>query len=377
MSKRRGHGEGAIFERKDGRWEARVDLGWEGGRRRYKSAYGKTRAEVVPKLTKLLAEKQAGRSVPSDRLTLGRFLTDWLEETIRPNVRPKTFYSFEGIVRVHLVPGLGRHGLNKLEAQDVRRFINAKSASGLSPRTVQYILAILRRALRAAEAEKLVTHNVAAVVDSPHVTAPEMDPYDTGEVLELLEAVKGDRLEAVYTTAVALGLRRGEALGLRWDDVDLEKGSLTVRQQLQRVGGALMFSDPKTARSVRKLPLPQLLADALKEHRARQNEEKLRAGSKWANTASLVFTTKKGTPIEPRNLVRHFRMVTERAGLRPQPFHGLRHASGSILIAQGVNPRVVQQILGHSTPAMTSRYTHVVEKSVEEAAERMNEALVG
>jgi integrase len=376
MAKRRGHNEGAIYQRKDGRWAGSVNLGWEDGKRKRKTVYALTRAEVAARVNALLADKNLGKPITSDRRTLASLLSEWLEDSIKPNVRPKTYWSFEQVVRTHLNPGLGSHKLAKLTPQIVQRFVNSKSASGLSPRTVQYMLAVLRRALRSAAKAGEVHQNVALLVDTPTVPQPEIEPYDEREARTLLAAVKGDRLEAIYTIAIGLGLRRGEALGLRWIDVDIDRGSLSVRQQLQRVGGELVFSVPKTAKSTRTLPLPAVLAESLSAHRAKQNQERLLAGPRW-HDSGLVFTTKKGTPIEPRNLDRHFHAMREHAGLRHQRFHDLRHAAGSILIAQGVHSRVVQDILGHSTAAMTNRYTHVVEQSVQDAARRMNVALGG
>ena len=375
MSKRRGHGEGAIYRRTDGRWVASVDLGWDAGRRRRKSVYGKTRTDVAARLTKLLAEQQNGRPAVPEALTVGSFLESWLEDAIRPRVRPKTYYSFEQIVRTHLIPGLGKHRLNKLTPQHVRQFINAKQAAGYT-RIPGYALGLLRRALRYGEAEGLVARNVASLVDSPAATVTEIEPYDETEARAFLNAVKGDRLEAVYAVAIGVGLRRGEALALTWEDIDLDEGLLTVRRQLQRVAGKLVFSEPKTAKSKRTIALPKLLVESLKAHRLRQLQERMLMGPRWVES-DLVFTTRTGTPIEPRNFVRHFHLMRERAGLRYQRVHDLRHCAGSLLIAQGVHSRVVQEILGHSTPAMTNRYTHVVPASVREAAERMNVALGG
>lgn len=376
MSKRRGHNEGSIYQRKDGRWVGTVDLGWEDGRRLRKSVYAPTRAEVATKLTKLLNDDNEGLPATSDQLTLGRFIREWLEQAAKPNIRLKTYYSYEQLVRTHIVPGLGKIRLSKLTPQDIQRFLNRKQAAGLSPRTCAYLLMILRRSLAYAERWRQVPRNVARLVDSPRIPQPEMNPYTESEARALLAEVKGDRLEAIYTVAIGAGLRRGEALGLAWSDVDFEDGTLTVRHQLQRVGGKLVFSEPKTKTSLRTIALPNVLLEALKAHRVRQLEERLAAGPRW-HESDLVFTTGTGTPVEPQNVLRHFHSVRERAGLRHQRFHDLRHCTGSLLIAQGVNPRVVQEILGHSTPAMTARYLHVVPELVRDAANRMDQALGG
>ena len=373
---RRGHNEGSIYQRKDGRWVATLNLGWEAGKRRRKSVYARTRAEVATKLTKLLNAADEGLPAASDKLTLGRFIREWLEQTAKPNIRLKTYYSYEQMVRTHIVPELGKTRLAKLTPQDIQRFLNRKQAAGLSPRTCAYLLMILRRSLAYAERWRQVPRNVARLIDSPRVPQPEMKPYTESEARTLLAEVKGDRLEAIYTVAIGAGLRRGEALGLSWSDVNFEDGTLTVRHQLQRVGGKLVFSEPKTRTSLRTIALPKVLQEALKAHRARQAQERLLAGPGW-HDSDLVFTTRTGTPLEPQNVLRHFHSIRERAGLRHQRFHDLRHCAGSLLIAQGVNPRVVQEILGHATPTMTARYLHVVPELVRDAADRMDKALGG
>ncbi|HZU05719.1 MAG TPA: site-specific integrase [Chloroflexota bacterium] len=322
-------------------------------------------------------QRQQGLPLPAERQTVGQFLARWLEDVARPRVRPKTYHSYAQLVRLHLAPGLGRIPLAKLSPQDVQAFLNAKRASGLSPRTVQYLHAVLRCALGQAERWGLVPRNVARLVSPPQGSRPEIRPLTVEEARRLLEAVQGDRLEALYAVALAVGLRQGEALGLRWQDVDFARGTLTVRYQLQRVEGRLQLVEPKTARSRRTIALPPPVVEVLRRHRARQLEERLQAGAAWQDSG-LVFTSTIGTPLEPRNVVRHFHGLLAKAGLPRRSFHQLRHTAASLLLAQGVDIRVVQQVLGHSQIALTANlYAHVLPVLLREAAQKMGAALWG
>jgi len=266
MAKRRNN-EGSIYKWADGRWAASLNLGWQNGRRKRKTFYAKTRREVQEQLTTALRAHQQGLLVTTERQSVDQFLGCWLEDSAKPSVRPRTYQSYSEIVRVHLRPAFGRVQLAKLTPQQVQKLINQKLADGLSPRRVQYIHAVLRRALRQAEKWELVGRNVARLVNAPKVTQPEIEPFDPYEARTFIKAIQGERLEALYLLAIANGLRQGELLGLSWNDVDLDAHQLTVRTTLQRIDGEYLFLEPKTARSHRTLPFPEIVADALKAHR--------------------------------------------------------------------------------------------------------------
>lgn len=221
----------------------------------------------------------------------------------------------------------------------------------------------------------MVARNVATLVDVPRVQRPEVQPFSLEQARTILDAIRGNRFEALYSVALAVGLRRGEALGLRWDDVDLDAGTLKVRTALQRIDGKLQLVEPKTSRSRRTIALPDMAVAALRSHRARQLQERLLAGSRWQDTG-MVFTTSIGTYMEPRNLTRHFNRTVKNAGLPPKRFHDLRHTCASLLLAQGVHARVVMEILGHSQIGLTmDTYSHVAPSLQRDAAGRMNDAL--
>jgi len=371
--RRRGHNEGSIYRRKDGRWTAVLTVG--SGKR--KSYYGRTRAEVQRKLASAVAALQSGLVPPaSERQTLSQFLTGWLENTVKPSVRAWTFRGYEGKVRTHILPGLGNVTLVNLTPQRLEAFLNQKRTAGLSPQTVQHLRAILRAALSDAVKWGLVPRNVATLVDGPRVPHHDIQPLSPDEARRLVEAVAPYRLGALFSVALAVGLRQGEALGLRWEDVDLDAGTLTVKKTLQRIGGEFVLVEPKTVRSRRTIALPSAAVDALRTHRARQMEERLMAGSLWRDEWGLVFTTAKGRPLQGTNVTRTFQQLLTRAGLRRQRFHDLRHSCASLLLAQGVHPRVVMETLGHSQIGLTmNTYSHVLPPLQREAARRMDEVL--
>jgi integrase len=213
-------------------------------------------------------------------------------------------------------------------------------------------------------------------VDPPRVRRPEIHPLTPEQARTFLDAARGDRLEALYSVALAIGLRQGEALGLRWEHIDLDGGELRVRVALQRIAGKLQLVEPKTRQSRRTIPLPQVAVNALRAHRVSQLEERLLAGDRWVDTG-LVFCTPKGTPLDARNVTRRFQKLLKQTDLPHQRFHDLRHTCATLLLVQGVPPRVVMEILGHSQISLTmDTYTHVVPALKREAANRMD-ALLG
>ncbi len=316
--------------------------------------------------------------VPTAELTVARFLAAWLDEVVRVTVRPRTIASYGEIVRLHLVPGLGELALTRMTPADVQAFLNAKSASGLAPRTVAYLRGVLRGALGYAERTGLVDRNVARLARPPRIPHRTVSPLSIEEARTFLSVIPGDRLEALYLVAIGVGLRQGEILGLRWSDVDLVGGSLTVRHALARINGRLVLDEPKSATSRRSVPLPAFVHQALVAHRARQLEERSRLG--WASGSAefldLVFTTTVGTPLDGISVTRRFQWIIAAAGLPRQRFHDLRHACASLLLAQGVPARVVMETLGHSEISLTlNTYSHVLPSLGREAAERMDAVL--
>ncbi len=334
------------------------------------------RRRPVPTPTAVAIEVREPRPAePPPPLLLGVFLEDWLTDVVRLSVRPKTFVSYRSVVRLHLVPGLGQHPLVELRPADVQAFLNAKAASGLAPRTVAYLRNVLRQALGHAERTELVGRNVARLALPPRVPRREVHPLSPEEARTFLAAISGDRFEALYLLALGCGLRQGEILGLAWSDLDLDGGTVRVRQALQRVEGRFALVEPKSATSRRIVALPAIVRAGLLAHRERAAQEGPGRAVPDA-FAELVFTTTVGTPIDGISVTRRFQRILKNAGLPHQRFHDLRHACASLLLSQGVPARVVMETLGHSQISLTlNTYSHVIPALGREAAERMDAVL--
>jgi integrase len=374
---RRGPNEGTVYERKDGRWAGGIHMGYQDGKRIRKWVIGNTRAEAVAKLSVVMTARDESRPVPNQRQKLGPFLRTWLDEVAKPTIRASTYASYDDIVRLHLIPGLGRIALAKLSPDEVQAFLNAKLANGLSPRRVQYLHAVLRRALVTAERWGMVSRNVAKLVDPPRVPRHEIAPLTPEQARQLIDAAADDRYQALYVTAVATGLRQGELLGLRWEDIDLEARRLNVRHSLARVNRKLVLLEPKTTRSRRMVVLPEIAVTALRAHRTRQRMERLVAGQRWVESGH-VFATTLGTPIEAAAVTRAFHVALQRAGLPHSRFHDLRHAAATFLLAQGFTLEDVKNLLGHSSIVLTSNtYGHVLEQRQQQVARGMDAVLGG
>jgi integrase len=376
-SRRRGQSEGSIFQRRDGRWCEMLSLGFENGKRKRKSFLAATAAEVRERLLKARADQSHGLPIAIERQTVAQFLTRWLEDSARPAVRGRTFVNYEQLVRTHLVPTLGRIQLDKLTPSDIQKLLNQKTAAGFSARTVRHIHGMLRHAIAQALKWSLVSRNVATLVELPRLKRAPARPFSMDEARRFLTVAQGERLEALYAVALSLGLRQGEALGLRWQDVDLDTGSLSVNQALQRIKGAIGFVEPKSDRSRRKITMPQSAIALLRQHKARQIRERLLAGA-WTDFG-LVFTSRLGTPLEPRNVFRDFKRLLAKADLPISVrFHDLRHSCATLLLSQGASPRTIMEILGHSQISVTmNTYAHVLPELLSDAADRMDVILFG
>ncbi len=373
---KRANGEGSITKYKDGRWCGRYTVQTPDGPKR-KAVYGRTKAEVRVKLTKAMADADNGLVFDAGNRTVKEYLERWLEDSAKGNVGKRTFANYRAQVSTHIVPALGTTKLKTLAPAHVQTLYRQKLDSGLSPASVRYVHAVLHRALKQAVRWGLVPHNAAETVDLPKVTRKEANTLSPGEAKRFLKAAHGDRFETLYVLAVTCGLRQGELLGLRWGDVDLEKRTLRVARQLQRMreGAGLAFLPTKNSKG-RIVRLGSTAAEALEKHRERQAEEKLVLGAGYQDH-SLVFTTTVGTPVDAQNLVnRSFKPLLNKAGLPDIRFHDLRHTCATLMLSQGVNPKVAQERLGHTDIAVTmNTYSHVLSDMQGVAATAIEDAL--
>lgn len=357
MANKTGYGTGTVSKRSDGRWAGRLELGMQNGRRLRKTVYGATEREALTKLARLRADLERGQLPSNDRLTTGTFLEQWLHDLVG-TVRPATQASYTHMIRRHVLPGLGHIKLAKLGPRDISQLLSEMLEAGLSPRTVQYAHALLKRALGQAERWEVVPRNVARLVEPPRQQHFAPRALNECEARQLVEAAESWPRGALYIMALSLGLRRGELLGLPWAAIDEVNRRLRVQQTIVQVKGRLYIGEPKTTRSRRVLPLPDICLRALTLQRARQEVERSTC-SQWMDSG-LVFTSGVGTALDPRNVTRDFHAFCEHAGLPRLRLHDLRHSYCSLLLAQGHSPRVLMELMGHSSISLTMNvYSHV------------------
>ncbi|MBA2678102.1 MAG: site-specific integrase [Ktedonobacteraceae bacterium] len=374
MSKR-GQNEGSIYKRDDGRWVAVLNLGYVDGKRKRKYLYGDTRKEVQEQLNAALHDQQHNMLIVNDKMTVEQYMRKWLDEVVQPpRKRIRTHHLYDENVRLYINPMLGKIAISKLTPLEVQGFVNALVARGYKPRTVQIAHGILRNALNQALRWGMVQRNVASLVTLPQAQKVEQKFLTPEEARILLDHIKGERLEALFTVALALGLRKSEALGIRWQDINFERKTATVQVELVYNKKKYTLEPLKTANGRRLLALPQFAVDALLTHRENQAQDQVYLGEHWHNDFGLVFATSLGTPLSSRNVTRSFHRLLAEAGLERMRFYDMRHTCASLLLAQGVPLRVVMEILGHSQISLTANtYTHVIQPLVTDAASRLDD----
>jgi integrase len=383
--------KGHITKRKGVRgvsYRVRIELPRdENGRRRTKSFTYPTRKQAEREMNRLLRELDTGQWADPASLTVGEFLGRWLKDAVKPSVGRRTYERYEAIVRLHVTPTLGGLPLAKLRPLHLQRLYTQLQDDGMSAAGVGKVHARLHTALRQAVRWQMLPFNPADGVELPRVQrrAPQaLTEAETARLLrdaQLPDAHRQTRMFAPLVVAVATGMRRGELLGLRWRDVDLDDGALSVVQALEQDGHGVHVKTPKTARSRRRITLPHFAVQGLRAHRVAQDEERLRAGAKWKG-GDFVFAAVGGGPWTPSNFSRAFRAVLARTGKdaegRDMPplacrFHDLRHTHASQLLRQGTHAKIVSERLGHANVGITlDLYSHVLPGLQEEAAERWN-----
>jgi integrase len=372
---KRGNGEGSITKRKDGRYVARYVVYTAKGPKR-RSMYAKTRKEAAQKLAKVQTDFNQGIVYDDENITVGAYLDSWLAGSVLGTVRQSTYDRYEVAVRVHLKPSLGRFKLSKLTAARVSTFYQQKRSEGCADSSINKLHVTLHKALDQAVKWHMVPRNVCEAVSTPRPTTEEIKPLSTEETKFLLEAARGDRLEALYVLAVHTGMRQGEILALKWDDIDLESATINVRRTLTKSGTRITTGEPKTSKGRRTIFLTEAAVAALRIHLGRQMEEMERLGDLYKDEG-FVFTTEVGTLINPTNLrKRSFVKLLERAGLPHIRFHDLRHTAATLLFKQGQHPKLVQELLGHANIAITlDIYSHVIPGMGDQTARAMEDAL--
>jgi integrase len=367
---RRGHGEGSIYQRKDGRWVASITL--EHRKRKY--FYGETRKEVQEKLKTVLHEQQQGMLAAGPQQLLKAYLERWLEQVCKLTMRPNTYKEYRSIVYRHLIPSLGYIKLQKLTAEKVQEFCAQKQNEGLSSGTVATIHSVLNTALENAVRWGLIARNVAKLVTLPHRERYEAQTLTMEQALKLIALAQGSRIEALLLVALTTGMRRGELLALRWDDIDFERGMLHVRRTMSHIPGmGYKEGEPKTKAGRRTIVLSSVTIEALKEHCVAQDQVRITAGEKWQERG-IVFCNIYGGFFNPVKVLALFQRLLRDAGLPKMRFHDLRHSAATILLEARVHLKMVQERLGHSSIATTADiYSHISPEMQQETVDKIDD----
>jgi integrase len=369
---------GYIRERKPGVFEIIYDIPREPGQdRKQKSVtvHRKNKKEAEKDLRKILHDIDNNNYSDPGKLTFAKYLGQWLKDYCKPKLTQNTYDSYANIVDNHVIPALGKHQLEKLKPLHLQEYYSQALEKKLSPKTVRYHHRVIHKALEMAVKWQIVTRNVADAVEPPKVGQYEAAVYCEDEAQKLLAAAEDTRLYIPILIALATGLRRGELLGLRWKDMDLKNNILTVNQTLLPNSEGLQFCAPKTKKSRRPVTLPASVVDTLKKHKAKQNEERLALGDTWDDN-NLVVCREDGSPWHPATFSHNYKDLLSDNKLPHIRFHDLRHTHASILLRQGVHPKVVSERLGHSQIGITlDIYSHILPGIQEEVAQQLDNGL--
>ncbi len=391
MAKKRGNGEGTILKRKDGTWQAQATIGRDSqtGKPKRITFYGKTQKEAQQKLAKALGEISQGLFIEPTRFTVGEWFNTWLTEYKQPpNVKLSTYVSYEMFIRAHLKPALGSIYLKDLRPETIQRFYNEKSKNGridgkggLSAKTLRNLHNMIHEGLEQAVRNNLIVRNVSNAITLPKRYKKDIRVLSLEEQSQFLKAIQDERLKAAFILCLGSGLRLGELLALRWEDVNLDEGIIRVRQTLNRLKTLdeesptktkLIFQEPKTDKGRRNIPIPESIVLELKAHKSRQRLEELKIGADY-NKESLVFCSEIGTPLEPRSFIRKLHNIVKKANINHANVHSMRHTFASRLLEVNEHPKVVQEMLGHANISMTlDIYSHVMPEVKKAAAMKLN-----
>ena len=381
MAKKRANGEGSIRKRKDGRWEGRYTAGHdlETGKAIYKNVLGRSQAEVKEKLKQAIGEAQALDVTKAGKYTVGEWMEVWFQDYAKIKVRPSSHQTYQGYIHNHIRPNIGDIPLEKLTSLDLQKFykkllaqgrvdrVEAKGQpKGLSAKTVRNIHQILSSALKLAQGQRLILANPAEGCALPRVEHQEMKNLTTVQLASFFREARDSGVFELYYLELATGLRRGELLGLKWEDIDLERGDLRVRRQVFRINGEVVEAPLKTKNAYRTLPLAEDTVSVLREQRKKVGN------SHW------VFPSPNGGPISPDRVLHMLHRVLKRAGLPKVRFHDLRHTFATLALQNGVDVKTVSGMLGHFSAGFTlDTYAHITSAAQRQAAQTMGSVLAG
>ncbi len=378
MAKRRSNGEGNIRKRKDGRWEGRYTAGInpENGKQIFKNVLGKTQAEVKEKLKKALADSQRLDLAKQGKYTVGTWMDAWFENVAKIKVRPSSHQTYRGYIDNHIKPNIGNIPLEKLTTMElqklyrklltsgrVERIEAEKQPKGLSAKTVRNINQVISSAMDLAVAQKIILENPTNACSLPRVEHKEMQTISAEQLQDFLEEAKRSGVYEMYYIELSTGLRRGELLGLKWEDIDMQQGIIRVRRQISRIDGKIVEAPLKTKNSYRAVTISPQAVEVLKAQKAKTNDE-------------YVFSSPTGGPISPDSVNNMLHRVLDRAGIPRVRFHDMRHTFATLALQNGVDIKTVSGMLGHFSAGFTlDTYAHVTTVAQKEAAQTMGNVL--
>lgn len=372
-------GQGSIRQRSDGRWEARLTLGYDEGtgKRKTLSIYGATQKEVKKKLTEKLRQLDTNCYIDDDKRTIGQYLDAWFNEFIAPIQKPYTVTTYRSIIKNHLKPNLGAVKLCDLTTEQVQKMVRKLVSDGKAPKTIKNILTVLNSALEQAVKSQTIQRNPAKYAKLPPVRVKDIHPLSPAEIVAFVAAAQESPYYAPLMCCLFLGLREGEALGLSWEHIDLVNGKAIICQQLQKEkakGGRFYIQQGTKNGQSRILDVPDFLIEILQEEFQRQTRAHLAAGPAWANEWGLCFTDSIGQCINPHTLWVNFKRIAASIGLPAARVHDLRHTNATLALLNGDDLKTVQANLGHATAAFTlQRYVHASEEMKRASANRMQD----
>lgn len=382
MSKQAARGSGSIRKKtvkKNGKeyqyWEGRITVGRDPGtgKQVQRSITGKTQKEVQQAMNKALAELDAGSYHAPNKVTVTQWLTTWLDLYCARSVRPSTLKIYVGKIRNHILPAIGATKLQDLRGTHIQRMYNALSDAGLGGKTIRQTGTLLHTALQQAVKEGLITSNPCDAATPPREIRREMHPLTDAEIPRFLQAIKGSPYENAYALCLYTGIREGECLGISWRQVDFDRRTLLIDQQLQQRTGGYELTIPKSGRP-RTIQLPEQAVMSLRSERRRQAEHRLRAGPAWANPDDLVFTTETGRHIAISTFYEYYKRIVTEIGRPDARIHDLRHTAATVALANGADIKTVQEMLGHTSASITLNiYAHSTEQMKADTAKRIEE----
>ncbi len=372
---------GQIVKRGENTWYIRIFLGRDAnGKRKYfnKTIHG-TKKEAQKFLTAKTREKDLGVFVEPAAMPLNEFLDRWLSDVAKNKLRARTFDNYESLLNSHIRAKLGAKRLSDIQSYEVQKLYNDMKKAGYSPKTIRHAHNVLSSALKQAVKWKMLMQNPCDICELPRSEKAEMMYFTPEETTKFLGAAKDDKYFPAFLLAIETGMRPEEYLGLQWKDIDFDNKALSVRRALVvKKGGGFIFTEPKTKKSRRSIPISNSLIDALKTHRRNQLEERMKLGASY-QTFDLVFASEIGTPLLHGNLLRrHFKPIRDKANLPKIRLYDLRHTTATLLLSAGENPKVVSERLGHASIVLTlDTYSHVLPSMQRTATDKLEKMMFG